>query len=493
MIQPLATTSPNRTSLACRTFQFYESLFVLPNRLRVFLTHVSLLKESYPALQLSVNHFTMQSVGSYLATQKTNSKADSRPGRFRQVAIHVSKIVIFGLLSAALALALFAGVIVLVVRHRVNQELSLLEPSGPYAVGRLTFDWTDNSRRDPFSNAIGTHRELVVWVWYPAKQTPEARSAGYVTEGWEELVRSPVRTRPQKVRVHALDEAPPSPVGKPYPVLILSPGFGRVATDYTSLTEELASNGYVVLGIANTYSAPAVRFPDGRVAYGAPEAVFPETTEQADQAAGDRIAGVWASDALFALSQLAQLNSDHRSYLYGVIDVQKAGFLGHSFGGAASAEACALDSRCKAGVDIDGDLFGEAWHRGVRQPFLFLLSDNTIDPSWFETILFRQGANERQSRDAQFVQQVRKLCARSSDCWFTRVRGARHFNFSDDALLVQFGGRPLGFLGPVDGREGLRTAAGCIRAFFDMTLSGRGIGAGDSDNKCSLQPLDRLP
>ncbi|GHO69804.1 hypothetical protein KSC_086960 [Ktedonobacter sp. SOSP1-52] len=50
-----------------------------------------------------------------------------------------------------------------------------------------------------------------------------------------------------------------------YPVLIFSPGMGLLPTDYTTLIEDLVSHGYIVVGIAPTYSASAVAFADGRV------------------------------------------------------------------------------------------------------------------------------------------------------------------------------------------------------------------------------------
>ena len=50
----------------------------------------------------------------------------------------------------------------------LGQELfpsPLPAPTGPYAVGRTSFDWVDESRSD--SATPHGHRELVVWLWYP--------------------------------------------------------------------------------------------------------------------------------------------------------------------------------------------------------------------------------------------------------------------------------------------------------------------------------------
>jgi len=41
-------------------------------------------------------------------------------------------------------------------------------PSGPYGVGRIGYDWIDPGRPDRYSGAPQAHRELMVYVWYPA-------------------------------------------------------------------------------------------------------------------------------------------------------------------------------------------------------------------------------------------------------------------------------------------------------------------------------------
>ncbi len=43
--------------------------------------------------------------------------------------------------------------------------------------------------------------------------------------------------------------------GAPFPVLIFEPGLGRLIPNYTTLAEDLASRGYVVVGLNPTYSA----------------------------------------------------------------------------------------------------------------------------------------------------------------------------------------------------------------------------------------------
>jgi len=55
----------------------------------------------------------------------------------------------------------------------------------------------------------------------------------------------------------------------------------------------------------------------------------------------------------------------------------RVGVFGHSFGGAQAAQFCSQDSRCKAGIDIDGRPLGSVVQSGLGQPFMFLLSDQS--------------------------------------------------------------------------------------------------------------------
>ncbi|MEJ2009431.1 MAG: hypothetical protein P8Z30_14965 [Acidobacteriota bacterium] len=249
-------------------------------------------------------------------------------------------------LVVILLILIFIGVFGVVVHFGDHREVVLPKPSGAYSVGRALFDWKDPDRLDPYSSAIGNHRELMVWMWYPATSTARSKTAEYVPSAWAaKLPWRPV-TIPGRIRVHALAGAPVAASQKPYPVLIFSSGIGNLPSDYTSLIEDIASHGYVVLGITNTYSAPVVRFPDGRVANRLAAASFPRGTEEAIQLAGNRMVKVWAADIHFAVDRLAQMNSNPRSRFYGHFDLGRVGMFGHSFGGAASAEACSMDSRC---------------------------------------------------------------------------------------------------------------------------------------------------
>ena len=85
----------------------------------------------------------------------------------------------------------------------------------------------------------------------------------------------------------------------------------------------------------------------------------------------------WTGDIAFVLDRLARLNaSDSSGKFTGRLDMTRVGVFGHSLGGAVAAQFCHEDSRCKAGIDIDGAPHGSVIRDGLAQPFMFLLSDH---------------------------------------------------------------------------------------------------------------------
>ncbi|TAM82993.1 MAG: hypothetical protein EPN47_06985 [Acidobacteria bacterium] len=393
-----------------------------------------------------------------------------------------------------LLILVFIGLFGAMVHFGDHREVVLPKPSGPYTVGRTLFDWIDLKRNDPYSVAIGKHRELMVWLWYPAAALQQSRPAEYIPSAWASALPWRPVTIPSRVRVHAISDAPVAST-RPFPVLIFSTGYGNLPSDYSSLIEDIVSHGYVVLGITNTYSAPVVRFPDGRIASHLAEASFPHGPEQAIRSAGDQMVKVWAADMQFAIDSLAQMNSDSKNRFYGRFDLARLGLFGQSFGGAAAAEACSADPRCKAAVDIDGNLFGDVRKKQIKEHFLFILSDWTLRPPWLQRTLASASVKSFQQRQAELGQEIQDVCKESEHCWKAHIPGTRNFNFTDLAVLYSPGMRMMGYLGPVDGARGLADTASCVRIFFDKVLDVPFANPAPKniEHGCSYQPLGRSP
>ncbi|HLK56062.1 MAG TPA: hypothetical protein VKU00_05845 [Chthonomonadaceae bacterium] len=334
-------------------------------------------------------------------------------------------------------------------------------PTGSFPVGRASFDWVDPVRNDPFAPQPGTKRELTVWIWYPASVGESFRSSEYLPAAWRAALarkQGPIFTNfisrdTSRVHGHSMDNAEVASDQKTYPVILVKPGVGALALDYTALCEDLASHGYIVVASDSPYNTFLVVYEDGRVVLRSP-AAFPGNR------ASNPAIGVWAADNRFLLDRLTQLNqADPTHRFQGHLNLEEVGVFGHSFGGAAAAEFCHEDPRCKAGIDVDGAPSGPVITTGLNRPFMFLMADHS-------------GAGS--AEDRQILGDIQAIYDRlPSGRHYATLRGSGHFNFSDTCLLLNGALRRVsGATGNIGDERGLHVAAACIRAFFDVHLKG---------------------
>ncbi|MCX6048465.1 MAG: hypothetical protein NT075_25455, partial [Chloroflexi bacterium] len=363
----------------------------------------------------------------------------------------LKRLVKIGSIGAIVAIVVVGGLVIFsTVLH--NKTVILPAPTGPYAVGRVAYDWVDKMREDRLAQERGRKRELMAWVWYPAGISPSTEFAVTLPDPWGHVreqdwgLLSFLMQRPASIRGHAVTDAALSSAQVRYPLLIWLPGLGPLASDYSALAEELASHGYVVMAITPTYSASIVVFADGRAARATPAGNIPDTPMSVaeEKRLGDQLMQVWAADARFTMDQAEQLNTEPKSRFGGRLDLTRIGLFGHSFGGATAAQACRLDNRCKAALDLDGYPFGDVVQVGLQQPLMFIWSE-TVD----KQDLFYQQA----TRDSQAI-----LANGKNGGYQLTIKGARHFNFTDLAVLYAPVIKAMGLLGPIDGARGLKIA-----------------------------------
>jgi dienelactone hydrolase len=381
------------------------------------------------------------------------------------------KIVAVMALFAVVAIAFLLGLMWL--DH--NRETALPTPTGPFAVGRTTYVWSDPAHLDPTAPQPGTKRELLAWIWFPAAPRQQSQTFDdYLPAPWRTalerqsgaLLANFLTRDLSRVRAHSIRDAELSPQNRSYPLVLMRAGLAALTTDYTTLVEDLASHGYVVVGFDAPYRSFVVVFPDGRV-------IARATQNNADLVSGPRqeqlankLAQAWSADMGFALDQLERLNaSDPSGRFLGRLDMQWVGVFGHSLGGATALQFCHDDSRCKAGIDVDGAPLGRVVADGVTQPFLFLLSNHKGESDAGEPEAIRQaGANIHSIYDR--LPDDRRL--------MIMIRGADHYRFSDDGAMLKspLMMRVLRTVGVVrlDGRRQVALTAHYISAFFDVYL-----------------------
>jgi predicted dienelactone hydrolase len=380
--------------------------------------------------------------------------------------------------AAVALLGVFAVAALLValwLEHRT--EVTLPEPTGPFAVGRAIYDWADEKTLDALAPVPEAKRELLVWMWYPADGQSAAIS---------EYLPAPLRTAVErssgmliskfltrdlsKVHAHGIWNSNVPPQQRSYPVVIMRAGASAEVWNYSTLAEDLASHGYVVVGFDAPYRTHVVVFPDGRAMTRLPEndpERCLEMSGEKQEHCANRLLAAWTADMAFVLDRLEELNtSDASGKFTGRLDMRRVGVFGHSFGGAAALQFCHEDSRCKAGVDVDGAPHGSVIQAGINRPFMFLVSDQggESDPEIRQVFANMQSIYDRLPPDGRA---------------FLKIRGANHFLFSDDGAVLKshivLGTlRGLGIVG-IDGRRQLAVTAYCLRSFFDAYLRGEGV------------------
>jgi dienelactone hydrolase len=258
--------------------------------------------------------------------------------------------------------------------------LRLPEPTGTFPVGRVDSLLSDPARPEPRTPA-DDRRQVRLVAWYPATRD-SGRQAGYVPG--LDAIREGLEASGELggieiaglgfVHANAREGAAITAQVGPLPVIVLSPGNATNVAFYSSLAEDLASHGFVVIGIDHPYQVAAVEVSGGAVA------VYP-----GDQTAGPLGQEVTAkidervADIRFVLDRLAH-DAAGIAGLRGRLDLEHIGVAGHSNGGIAAVETCALDVRVVGCMNIDGQAAGGPFSsrpdpRTPTKPFLYLTKE----------------------------------------------------------------------------------------------------------------------
>jgi predicted dienelactone hydrolase len=281
---------------------------------------------------------------------------------------------------------------------------SFAKPTGSYSVGTTLYEWVDEQRSEPYSTNPNDRRELVVQIWYPAENVQGSKPTRYIYDNSKDVKAAlakwknfPAFTLDQLgvIRTHAFADAVLSKAEPEYPVLLFSHGMRGVRTQNTFEVEELASHGYIVVGIDHTYDAGATVFPGGRT-------IVQQTSANVttDYKVSDQHISLWNDDSAFVLDQLEKLNQhDADDRWTGRMDLNRIGMFGHSYGGANAYQMLLKDSRIKAAIDMDGGLFGEkrasaTAGEGARKPFLLMNAAVTVDRNQLLDVLSKYPAEK---------------------------------------------------------------------------------------------------
>jgi len=279
--------------------------------------------------------------------------------------------------AAPLALALVLCPAAATSQPTSPVALTLTAPTGALPIGVVERHLVDSSRADPWFP--DRRREVMISIWYPAVDKAVGERASYIAAAparllAESLLR-PIGVDPARINIAELETHATAGAAARrgrYPVVIYSPGGGLPRALGTTLVEDLASRGYVVVTIDHPSDANAVEFPGGRVVL-------------ASQPSGEeglrRMMAARVGDAQFVLDELEKLRKsrDGRA-LASSMDLSRIGMFGHSAGGFAAFETALIDRRFDAVANLDGSLgyamslqrYGDVVEKGLNRPFMIV-------------------------------------------------------------------------------------------------------------------------
>lgn len=298
----------------------------------------------------------------------------------------------------------------------------LPEPTGSYPVGRTIYNWMDSGRDEIYVAINDVKRELVVWIWYPADPDFDGQPATYAPGELADLLKTTFNMDTDNILTHVLTDAPLAGTTETLPVLAFSNGNGSLLAFNSALLAEIASHGYVVVGVQHPYNAPFTVFEDGHVIEAIPEALE----------VGNLSLGYWTDDTVFVVDQLEILNSGIDQFA-GRLDLSRLGVFGHSFGGTVAAEFCLMDSRCVAGANLDGSYLGVSAEQGVTQPFMQVFSETTCEE------IVASGSMSDDACQQLFEQNHagwQNMLDTARPVYSVTIAGSRHATFTDIPFLL---------------------------------------------------------
>src|SRR5258706_9214827 len=99
-------------------------------------------------------------------------------------------ILVVALVTATLAASIMSAS----AQNQAGKGVTFPELSGRYAVGRTSYFWVDSSRDETLTKDPNAKRELMVWLWYPAQENPDAVSAPYIDDLQREALAADMHT-----------------------------------------------------------------------------------------------------------------------------------------------------------------------------------------------------------------------------------------------------------------------------------------------------------
>ena len=331
-------------------------------------------------------------------------------------------------------------------------------PTGSFSVGTRVFNWEDNKREEWFTEKEGDFRKIVVQVWYPTDEVT-GDPAPYIDFPQHRVrpISEQVEIPPfmikhiQDVNSNSYLNAALKSAIEPYPLVIFSHGLGGMRMQNTIQMEEIASKGFIALAMDHPFDANVTIFNDGSSADYRSTIVGEVTPEEFWNIRLPQI-NTRVADVSYVLDHIQEIQDDSDDF-WNMIDLERVGIMGHSFGGGTAIVASSKDKRLDACIALDGWLVPveqSIIKRGLTVPFLYMGRthwDNPVNYENLDTLIAASTAS------------AEKLI----------LDGTKHFDYSDTPQFNTASSK-FGISGTMDLDELRILLNSRIVSFFELNL-----------------------
>lgn len=309
----------------------------------------------------------------------------------------------------------------------------LYKPSGEYNVGYKEIHLIN---KNACPNVFFTHKnaksfskkntlhcnEIELAVYYPSKSkgSSEYRPIPSLVSDLNELNRHVSQRDLEQVKnIRSYAEQNATPIKESnFPVLFFGPGYGLPAQEYENTLTDLASHGYIVIGVNSQFINGELSFNSAHIA----KVIAPESEEDKKNLFRNTYSDLSYS---YELLKKKEINDQ----LLSMINWGKVGLLGHSLGSAIVARFAYHKGICAvAALDLTIDLLeGNNCHKDLKAPFMHM----------FSTQLYHQNNNRefpylcKANRSANY-KQVLVIGPLANSSY------SMHMNFCDYSTLQYF-------------------------------------------------------
>lgn len=304
--------------------------------------------------------------------------------------------------------------------------------TGDYAIATAKYTWTDESRKEEFSQN-NKNRTLTVEFWYPQNGDGV------------------------------------------YPLVVFSHGaFGFSGSNYSTFAE-LASNGYVVASIGHTYHALFTQDTSDKITIANMDFLNTVIAQNNTDNDAEEFANTqkWlklrVDDENFVIDTILEnTKCADADRLFTMINMEKIGAIGHSLGGASSAQLGRARSDIGAVINLDGTMLGE--ELGFENGELILNDTPFPVPllNIYSEFLYDRAAEMMGSDYEIFEGAKNAVCVQQ-----VIFKDTGHLNFTDLPLFSPPLAKLLG-VGTVDAKSCIEKTNAVVLDFFDCYLKDGG-------------------